>query len=31
VKFDSMDDLIVQMDADVAAAHEVLGATPPQN
>lgn len=31
VKFDSMDDLIVQMDADVAAAREVLGATPPQN
>jgi len=31
VKFDSLDDLIVQMDADVAAAREVLGATPPQN
>ena len=31
VKFDSLDDLIVQMDADVAAAHAVLGATPPQN
>jgi len=31
VKFDSLDDLIVQMDADVAAAREVLGARPPQN
>ena len=31
VKFDSLDDLIVQMDADVAAARAVLGATPPQN
>lgn len=31
VKFDALDDLIVQMDADVAAAREVLGATPPQN
>jgi riboflavin kinase/FMN adenylyltransferase len=31
VKFDSLDDLIVQMDADVAAAHEVLGAPPNQN
>ena len=30
VKFDSLDDLIVQMDADVAAAREVLGA-PGQN
>jgi len=31
VKFDSLDDLIVQIDADVAAAREVLGARPPQN
>jgi riboflavin kinase/FMN adenylyltransferase len=31
VKFDALEDLIVQMDADVAAAREVLGATPPQN
>ena len=29
VKFDSLDDLIVQMDADVVAAREVLGVTPP--
>lgn len=31
VKFESMDDLIVQMDDDVTAARKVLGVTPPQN
>jgi riboflavin kinase/FMN adenylyltransferase len=31
VKFDSLDDLIVQMDADVVAARTVLAVAPPQN
>lgn len=31
VKFDSLEDLIVQMDADVVAARSVLGVSPPQN
>jgi len=31
VKFDSLEDLIVQMDADVVAARTVLGVAPPQN
>jgi riboflavin kinase/FMN adenylyltransferase len=31
VKFDSLEDLIVQMDADIVAARTVLGVAPPQN